>query len=319
MSNLNTTRTTEQAISDFVGIHGNRYDYSKFIYTKARAKGIIICKDHGEFNMTYDHHCRRKQNCPNCAHNKKQNTQECIELFIKKHGDRYDYSLVDYKGNRKTVDIICKKHGVFKQEPLSHKSGRDCPKCAVEESCLLWSELVAGCNEKHNNYYAYNEETYIKSELKMTITCPIHGDFRQVASAHKNGRGCRKCTQTGGWRRTPYLKRAIAYNNKSHLYVCLMSSGDEKFYKVGIAFNGTKERYRIKERKIYNIDLVCEYIGDADLVWDLETQILRSMMHFKHKPLKSFAGRTECLSSIDKSVYDCLDMFCAMGLLKKIK
>lgn len=29
------------------------------------------------------------------------------------HGDRYDYSLVEYKGLNNPVAIICKKHGVF--------------------------------------------------------------------------------------------------------------------------------------------------------------------------------------------------------------
>lgn len=33
-------------------IHGNKYNYSKFIYSGALKKSIIICKTHGEFLQT---------------------------------------------------------------------------------------------------------------------------------------------------------------------------------------------------------------------------------------------------------------------------
>ena len=140
MSNSTSCRTTIQAISDFKSVHGDLYDYSKFQYTKARNKGIIICKDHGEFMMTYDHHFRRLQNCPSCAHNRKQNTKECIDKFKNIHGNKYDYSLVVYNGNRVKVKIICKKHGIFEQEPLSHKQGRNCPNCSREKSIVDWQD-----------------------------------------------------------------------------------------------------------------------------------------------------------------------------------
>ena len=55
------------------------------------------------------------------------------EEFIAKakavHGDMYDYSLVDYKGNKTKIKIICPIHGVFEQTPNSHLMGRGCPHC----------------------------------------------------------------------------------------------------------------------------------------------------------------------------------------------
>lgn len=46
---------------------------------------------------------------------KKLTKEEFIKDCIEKHGDKYDYSLVDYKGVRSKIDIVCPKHGVFKQ------------------------------------------------------------------------------------------------------------------------------------------------------------------------------------------------------------
>ena len=45
----------------------------------------------------------------------------------------------------------------------------------------------------HDFKYYYNNTIYIKSKLKLNITCPIHGDFIQLANAHLNGQGCPIC------------------------------------------------------------------------------------------------------------------------------
>lgn len=46
-----------------------------------------------------------------------------LELARNKHLDRYDYSGVEYVNSRTKVDIICNKHGLFKQVPSSHLRG----------------------------------------------------------------------------------------------------------------------------------------------------------------------------------------------------
>lgn len=38
--------------------HGDKYDYSKSIYTRSNDKIVIICKKHGEFNQTAKQHIR---------------------------------------------------------------------------------------------------------------------------------------------------------------------------------------------------------------------------------------------------------------------
>lgn len=318
MSNSSKTRTTQQAIIDFNSVHGNRYDYSKYQYLSSRKKGIVICRTHGDFQMSYDKHYTAKQNCPNCAKNKKQDTEKCIELFNKKHGSRYDYSLVDYKGNRVAVKIICSVHGVFEQEPISHKNGRNCPDCSREKSIIKFEDILKDFHIIHGDYYVYDEKSYTKAENKMRIICPIHGEFFQRASQHKMGKGCKQCTMYHGWGKTPYLSRSHKYNGKSNLYICEMINSDERFIKVGIAYDGFKCRYKARERRKYNINLIAEYNGEAELIWDLETQILRSMHEYKYKPLSKFDGSTECLSDIDKSVFDCLSLLVHLGYLKRV-
>lgn len=60
---------------------------------------------------------------------KKLTTQEFIEKAQKIHGERYDYSKVDYKDAHSKVCIICPTHGEFWQKPNNHTNGQNCPMC----------------------------------------------------------------------------------------------------------------------------------------------------------------------------------------------
>ena len=79
------------------------------------------------------------------------------EEFIKKaravHGDKYDYSKVEYVNSTTKVCIICKVHGEFLQTPGSHMKGHGCAKCASEVNAAkmrLWTEEK--CYEEASRY-----------------------------------------------------------------------------------------------------------------------------------------------------------------------
>jgi very-short-patch-repair endonuclease len=118
----------ENALIKFNKAHGNRYDYSKFIYTDRSTPSIIICKIHGEFKQSpYTH--SKGHGCPSCSGNKKMNTNEFIIIADKIHNKKYSYDLVDYKNMKSEVMIICDKHGEFSQVAQTHITGSGCPKC----------------------------------------------------------------------------------------------------------------------------------------------------------------------------------------------
>ena len=60
---------------------------------------------------------------------KKSNTEEFIKKAKKVHGNKYDYSKVNYINNHTNVTIICPEHGEFEQTPKGHLRGQGCPKC----------------------------------------------------------------------------------------------------------------------------------------------------------------------------------------------
>ena len=120
-------------------------------------------------------------------------TQEFIEDSIAVHGDRYDYSCVEYKGSRNKVRIICKIHGEWEQEAASHLMGYGCKRCRDDKKRMTTDEFISKSIEVHGNRYSYDRTQYITANEKVIITCKSHGDFLQIPSGHLSGKGCKSC------------------------------------------------------------------------------------------------------------------------------
>ena len=58
--------------------------------------------------------------------------QQIIQDFNLIHGNKYDYSLVEYSTMHNKVKIICPIHGEFQQTPNAHmRQKQGCKKCAL--------------------------------------------------------------------------------------------------------------------------------------------------------------------------------------------
>ena len=58
---------------------------------------------------------------------------------------------------------------------------------------LTTEEFIQKAKVVHKEKYIYAKTVYINSRSKVIITCPIHGDFEQLANSHLQGQGCPKC------------------------------------------------------------------------------------------------------------------------------
>jgi len=109
--------------------HGEKYDYSLVKYGKNNVDEVkILCTIHGVFEQKPLLHLRGS-GCPICSGNIKKTTEQFIEKSKLKHGEKYDYSLVEYKNKLTIVNIICPKHGIFQQRPDLHLQGFGCKIC----------------------------------------------------------------------------------------------------------------------------------------------------------------------------------------------
>lgn len=193
--------TTEEFVKKAITVHGNTYDYSKTCYTGCGKRIKISCLRCGEFETTAQMHLDGR-GCIKCTREKKRQEREKLFLVKSKevHGDRYSYDLVDYKRNKDKVIIICPKHGEFKMLVHAHLRGQGCLKCGIQQRVdaarPTTEHFIKQSNEVHKNRYSYELVNYISAKNKVTITCPVHGEFQQTPNNHISGKqGCQKCTR----------------------------------------------------------------------------------------------------------------------------
>lgn len=178
-------------------IHDNKYSYDKSIYTNTNTKLIITCRKHGDFNQTPKSHLSGN-GCSECSGLKRLTTSEFINRSKEIHGDKFLYDNIDYINMYKKVNIICKKHGIFKQIPSVHLNGGGCRKCKIDSMFSTKDIFIQNSKRIHNNLYDYDIVEYIKCNKKINIICKHHGIFKQTPRGHLNGRGCAQCSSSKG-------------------------------------------------------------------------------------------------------------------------
>jgi hypothetical protein len=126
----------------------------------------------------------------------KMTKEEFIEKARQKHGDKYDYSKVNYKNSTTEVIITCPIHGDFPQTPRGHLHIGGCRFCGIELRGIKRrngkDKFIEKCNKIHNNKFSYEKVEYVNNKTPVIITCPIHGDFTQRPDQHILY-GCSKC------------------------------------------------------------------------------------------------------------------------------
>ena len=126
----------------------------------------------------------------------RKTTQEFVEQARQVHGDKFEYSEVEYINTHTPVKIKCKECGlVFPQEPSSHLAGRGCPKCSKKQTHKRVNQdmFIARAKEVHGDKYDYSKTDYQNMRSKVAIICPRHGVFYQRAQSHLLGSGCPMC------------------------------------------------------------------------------------------------------------------------------
>jgi len=175
-------------------------------------------------------------------------TSQKTEIFIKKsksvHGDKYDYSLVEYLEQSKHVKIICSKHGIFTQTPKKHLHGRGCRKCGHDSRKYTTEEFVSRAKNIHKDKYDYSKSEYKNARTKICIICPEHGVFWQRPAGHLSGKGCDGCN--------------IDQFGKFGLAITT-----EEFIDKSISIHGNKYSYEKSVYVEYNIavEIICPKHG----------------------------------------------------------
>ena len=315
--------TNESFIEKARQVHGDKYDYSKVVYKNYETKVCIICPEHGEFFVTPHNHLKGNK-CPYCSNKKivgADKTGEFIEEAKKVHGNKYDYSKVEYIDSHTKVCIICPEHGEFWQTPNNHLNGKGCYECAKislwdKRGRITTEEFIKKAREIHGNRYDYSETVYKNQREKVKIICHKknkncieHGAFYQTPSSHLNGRGCPNC-------RNSYLENKIFnflnnekilfekektyewLKNKGHMYLDFYLP----LYNVAIECQGIEHFIPLKTKiKNYDSEMKYKYIVENDKIKkDLCDKNGIRILYFTDKCIYNKFENSELFYSLDE-------------------
>jgi Zn finger protein HypA/HybF involved in hydrogenase expression len=169
--------------------------------------------------------------------------EEFIDQCRKKHGDEYDYSLVEYTNTTNKIKIICKTHGIFEQVADHHKRGRKCPNCGgfVKNTDTFISDSI----KVHGLKYNYSLVNYINNRIPVIIICEKHGEFEQIPKHHLTGSGCPICNKSKG--------EVVIINLLKELNIK---------YKRQKTFDGCKDKKELQfDFYLYKYNMCVEYDG----------------------------------------------------------
>ena len=115
--------------------------------------------------------------------------EEFIERSKGVHGDKFDYSKVNYISTRQKVDIICKNCGnVFQQLPKNHMNGQGCPNCSFsgeprEKRSKHFTDFIM---KEYGNEFTFPnpKEEYIDKKSRITTICNRCGSEYHVMAEY---------------------------------------------------------------------------------------------------------------------------------------
>ena len=211
---------------------GNKYDYSLVDFKRCNTPVKIIYENIIYEQLPHNHliYAPERRNT--------KNTDEFIEQAISYHGDKYDYSLVDYTGGKNKVSILCKVHGIFYQTPNVHmRSG--CPVCSESKG----EKSIAKYLDKNNISY-YRQHKF--SDCRNIFELPF--DFY-----------------------LPKYRTAIEFDGKQHYEPI-------EFFGGLMAYNRLKVNDKIKSDYCEDsyIDLIRIRYDQIDRVFDILKESLKN-------------------------------------------
>jgi hypothetical protein len=205
-------KTTEVFIEESKKVWGDKYDYSLTEYKGALKKVKIIY--YGiVFEQIASSHLRGSEV------EKVLNQENFIRKANIKYKNKYDYNSVKFINGDKVVMIGYK--GIFYlQTPKNHLKG--CPEKISLSIRKTTKKFVNESNLIHDYKYNYDKTDYIKNQIKVIITCKIHGDFNQRPLSHLCGNGCPSCSESNGEKQIDkFLKKyKIAYDRQHKFVDC---------------------------------------------------------------------------------------------------
>jgi hypothetical protein len=309
---------------------GGNVTFNEGTYRSMNERMAIKCSIHGkQLPRIVNSMLTSKHPCLKCSEPLRSRFEGITESKFRaklddKFNGQYGIELFNYIGGETRVNLYCAidVHGGFSiQASHLHKS-RGCPKCRVEQGYLnrtlglqksnndslarrknVWMKKVL---KVHGKKYDYSKVVYTKQQGSVTIGCPSHGWFEQVAYTHTVA-GCSQCANEGlkGLYSEKYFHDNPEEKGKpGKLYYIYFESDSDSFYKVGITQTSIAVRFAMVPKEKVAIEILGLLSVSIYEAWLAEDRIQKNHgSKYRHVPnIEGFSNRemrigpTECFS-----------------------
>lgn len=166
-------RTHDEFLNELKEKNPNEYKELEFLDEYTNASTPLLAKNRYGIVKVYVNNLlfsSARTSIKNALNKNEYYINQCKE----KHGDRYDYSLVEYTHSKCRIKLICDKHGEFTINAGNHLYAiANCPKCCSENVSIALSsnheDFISKFKEKNLTVYNSIEilEEYKGNSLKI--------------------------------------------------------------------------------------------------------------------------------------------------------
>jgi hypothetical protein len=293
---LNAINPEDYRINAYKKIHGNKFSYPDYTYSKNTDIVKVLCNNcRHSFRIIDSNLMRPTAGCPKCEKVVGAPLMTNADFLNRVLTLKLDIEILEDYISYHTNILVKNKYGLCKIQPGNILKGNT---GSLRSALDKTSYMIEQFKEKHSNKYTYDKYEYCGNRCIGTITCPTHGDFEQLTDVHLMGSGCSKCGQenrVNGFGRTDFI--SMANGRVCTFYIIRCVDQNECFYKMGITARGVKSRYKTKDTLPYKYEIVFEHKSiDAAMIWDKELLVKQTYKSFRQDPLKYFKGSTECFN-----------------------
>ena len=222
--------TTEQFVAKAREIHGDKYDYSKVVYTKMHDYITITCPKHGDFLQKAYSHLNGK-GCSKCA--KEESRSKLI--FGVAHNDCDGDSHTNAYSHWRNMLVRC----FDKEYMVCRPTYSDCTVC---QEWLLFSNFKKWYDQFNYENYHLDKDILVKGNKHYSpdTCCLVPQEINTLLTKRQ---GCRGRQPIG----VCYIKRSGKYSATIHkmrnVHLGFFDTPEEAFQ----AYKSAKEQY-VKER-----------------------------------------------------------------------
>jgi very-short-patch-repair endonuclease len=173
-------RSEKRRSNDFIkkskSKFGDKFDYERVIYINNSTNVNIECNEHGLIQIIPTVHLKSNTGCSKCSvettkEKQKLNIDDILGRFYEKHGDRYNYSNINYINYNSKIEIICNEHGSFYQSPKRHLNGSGCPRCIMSIGECEILNILKKNSIKFETQFKF-DDCFLKKPLRFDFYLP---------------------------------------------------------------------------------------------------------------------------------------------------